>query len=88
MVQYDGSVRNAVGEIVELVYGGDGLDPVNMEVKNKPVDMVRQLNHTRAVYPRRNENYLESEEIIPKMRIILNEPDYTASRLDFKTDIR
>lgn len=30
VVHYDGSVRNAIGEIVEFIYGGDGLDPVFM----------------------------------------------------------
>lgn len=33
VVHYDNTVRNAVGQVVEFVYGGDGLDPVYMEGK-------------------------------------------------------
>eukprot|EP00897_Mesotaenium_endlicherianum_P003119 jgi/Mesen1/2835/ME000174S02093 len=32
--QYDGTVRNSSGGIVQLVYGDDGMDPVHMEGKN------------------------------------------------------
>lgn len=32
--QYDGTVRNSSGGIVQLLYGDDGLDPVNMEGKD------------------------------------------------------
>lgn len=31
VVHYDGSVRNAEGDIVQLAYGCDGLDPTYME---------------------------------------------------------
>ncbi|XP_055932368.1 DNA-directed RNA polymerase III subunit RPC1-like [Argiope bruennichi] len=34
-LHYDLSVRNSIGEVVQFVYGGDGLDPVNMEGVNK-----------------------------------------------------
>ena len=33
VVHYDGSVRNADGDVVQLVYGCDGLDPTYMEGK-------------------------------------------------------
>lgn len=87
MVHYDGSVRNAIGEIVELIYGGDGLDPVFMEVKNKPIDMVRQLNHLRAVHPFREETPLPAAEIVQKTNEILNEPEFTMSRKDFQNEV-
>ena len=32
--QYDHTVRNSTGGIVQLVYGDDGLDPVSMEGKD------------------------------------------------------
>lgn len=32
--QYDGTVRNSSGGIVQLLYGDDGLDPVDMEGKD------------------------------------------------------
>lgn len=32
------TVRSSIGEIVQFKYGGDSLDPVDMEGKDKPVD--------------------------------------------------
>lgn len=32
-VHYDMTVRNSVGDIIQLLYGGDGLDPTYMEGK-------------------------------------------------------
>ncbi|XP_011188921.1 DNA-directed RNA polymerase III subunit RPC1 [Zeugodacus cucurbitae] len=87
VVHYDGSVRNAIGEIVELIYGGDGLDPVFMEVKNKPVDLVRQLNHLRATVPDRENTPLAAAEIAPVARKILTEAEFTMSRKDFQNEI-
>lgn len=53
-IQYDGTVRNSTGGIVQLVYGDDGLDPVYMEGKDgKPVDFKRLLMRTRAERPPR-----------------------------------
>lgn len=34
-LHYDSSVRNSVGEVVQFVYGADGLDPCSMEGVNK-----------------------------------------------------
>ncbi|XP_075154663.1 RNA polymerase III subunit A [Haematobia irritans] len=87
VVHYDGSVRNAIGEIVELIYGGDGLDPVFMEVKNKPVDMVRQLNHLRACFPYRGEESLPAKKIMDATKNILSEDEFTMSRKDFQTEV-
>ena len=86
VVHYDGSVRNAIGEIVELTYGGDGLDPVFMEVKNKPVDLIRQFNHLRAVHPFRNEIPLKYDEIENVANKILLEPEFHNCREDFKKE--
>lgn len=33
VVHYDGSVRNAEGDVVQINYGCDGLDPTYMEGK-------------------------------------------------------
>ena len=32
------TVRSSIGEIVQFTFGGDSLDPVAMEGKDKPVD--------------------------------------------------
>ncbi|XP_074647199.1 DNA-directed RNA polymerase III subunit RPC1-like [Tubulanus polymorphus] len=48
--QYDLTVRNSTGDIVQFVYGGDSLDPACMEGRDKPVEFTRLLNHVKAKY--------------------------------------
>ena len=48
---YDGTVRNSTNEVIQFVYGGDGLDPMMMEGKDKPVDFQRVLEHVQAAHP-------------------------------------
>ncbi|EAT37385.1 AAEL010617-PA [Aedes aegypti] len=86
VVQYDGTVRNAIGEVVEFTYGADGLDPVYMEIKNKPVDIDRQFMHVRSVYPCRNEAPLNGNEIVPVAEEILKKSDFDGSRADFRKE--
>lgn len=48
-VQYDNTVRNSTGGIVQLLYGDDGLDPVSMEGKDgTPVDFQRLYMRVRS----------------------------------------
>jgi DNA-directed RNA polymerase III subunit RPC1 len=42
-LHYDNTVRNSSNEVVQFEYGGDGLDPMMMEGKDKPVDFLRVL---------------------------------------------
>lgn len=46
--QYDLTVRNSVGDIVQFMYGGDGLDPTDMEGKDKPLDYTRVFSHVQV----------------------------------------
>ena len=48
--QYDKTVRNSGNEIIQFQYGGDGLDPMMMEGKDKPVEFKRVLEHVKANY--------------------------------------
>lgn len=86
VVHYDGSVRNAIGEIVEFIYGGDGLDPVYMEVKDKPVDLVRQMLHSRARYAFRDEVPIAADAIVSVAQEILEEDDFKSARADAKKE--
>lgn len=86
VVHYDGSVRNAIGEIVEFTYGGDGLDPVFMETKTKPVDLVREMMHLRAKYPCRDEIPLRGEKILLTAQQILQTDEFHDARADFKRE--
>ncbi|KAK9891975.1 hypothetical protein WA026_017458 [Henosepilachna vigintioctopunctata] len=63
VVHYDSSVRNAEGDVIQIVYGCDGLDPTFMEGKDCPVDFERVLAHVKAKCPYRDEVGLTSDQI-------------------------
>ena len=42
MVQYDGTIRNSLGDVLQFVYGEDGLDSVKVE--NQPIDTIPGTN--------------------------------------------
>lgn len=42
---YDLSVRDSVGNVVQFCYGDDGLDPANIEGSEIPVEFSRNLQH-------------------------------------------
>lgn len=46
--QYDLTVRTSTGDIVQFIYGADGLDPAAMEGKDRPVDFKRVLDGIRV----------------------------------------
>jgi len=43
--QYDLSVRNSTGGVVQFRYGDDGLDPACLEGDAQPIDLDRSLGH-------------------------------------------
>lgn len=43
--QYDQTVRNSTGGVVQMKFGDDGLDPLDMEGNAKPVDFQRTFTH-------------------------------------------
>ncbi|KAG9097222.1 hypothetical protein FRC06_007823, partial [Ceratobasidium sp. 370] len=46
--QYDLSVRNSVGGVVQFTFGDDGLDPACLEGDAQPVDYLRAWSHSIA----------------------------------------
>lgn len=48
-LQYDNTVRTSSNGIVQFTYGGDGLDPFDMEGDAKPVNFVRTWDHAYNV---------------------------------------
>lgn len=46
--QYDLTVRSATGDIIQFIYGGDGLDPAAMEGKDEPLEFKRVLDNIRV----------------------------------------
>ncbi|TMW55051.1 hypothetical protein Poli38472_013813 [Pythium oligandrum] len=49
--QYDHTVRNSEGSVVQFMYGDDGLNPAFMEGDDRPVDFHRLLDHIRSTLP-------------------------------------
>ncbi|KAF0989788.1 hypothetical protein HZS_3789, partial [Henneguya salminicola] len=47
-IQYDNTVRTNNKQIVQFLYGGDGLDPIEMEGDEKPVDMSVLFNNIKC----------------------------------------
>ncbi|KAL1590620.1 hypothetical protein WHR41_00821 [Cladosporium halotolerans] len=43
--QYDNTVRSSTGVVVQMKFGDDGLDPVDMEGNAKPVNFDRTFSH-------------------------------------------
>lgn len=90
--QYDMSVRNAEGQVIQLCYGMDGLDPMLMEGKDKPVDFDRAYLNVRAQYTSRKDAYLTDEEKESHYSTIAKKLKYTTDeRLwcqEFEADMR
>lgn len=61
--QYDGTVRNSASTVVQMRFGDDGLDPVDMEGSAKPVNFERTFTHSVATTWDNEERALLPEEI-------------------------
>ncbi|KAG6885787.1 hypothetical protein C0993_009892 [Termitomyces sp. T159_Od127] len=59
--QYDLSVRNSTGGVVQFVYGDDGLDPACLEGDPHPLDFGRAWNHACAIASRTGRGLLPFE---------------------------
>jgi len=62
-IQWDKTCRTSAGDVVQFIYGEDGLDPTDLDDQNDGIDFKRQLQHTRAVLPSLSEKALEPSEI-------------------------
>ncbi|XP_066147818.1 DNA-directed RNA polymerase III subunit RPC1 [Euwallacea fornicatus] len=87
VVHYDKTVRNAEGNIVQLVYGCDGLDPTYMEGKDCPVDFERVLAHVRAKCPYRNEIALNSDQIRRATKALLESGTLNECSATFRNEL-
>ncbi|QIX00009.1 hypothetical protein AMS68_005526 [Peltaster fructicola] len=61
--QYDNTVRISNGGLVQMNFGDDGLDPVDMEGSAKPVNFERTLSHALSSTWDNNEKGLKPAEI-------------------------
>ena len=54
VVFYDSSVRNSEGNIIQFIYGDDGLDPVHIEeFTDFPIDVERLIRYAISFYPKK-----------------------------------
>ena len=83
---YDCTVRSSTNDIVQFVYGGDGLDPTDMEVKNQPVDFSRILHTVQANFPSPSEVSLSSTSLIERCESLLKWQVMVSD--DFKKDLK
>eukprot|EP00611_Tribonema_gayanum_P007281 TRINITY_DN1663_c0_g2_i1.p1 TRINITY_DN1663_c0_g2~~TRINITY_DN1663_c0_g2_i1.p1 ORF type:complete len:1415 (-),score=378.85 TRINITY_DN1663_c0_g2_i1:1397-5641(-) len=89
-MQYDATVRNSEGAVVQFVYGDDGLSPQCMEctVKLKlskwdeavdvgrPVEFGKLLTHVKAIEPCPSERALEPAEIKKRAAAAIHRPAF------------
>lgn len=77
-IQYDNTVRNSSGFIVQFVYGDDGMDPSLMEEKEgKPLNFGRLLLKTKATCPAGEEANLTPSDILKVSNERLSRHDMT-----------
>ncbi len=84
---YDGTVRNSTGEIIQFIYGGDGLDPTHMEGKDRPVDFPRALEHCKAANPYHDEDPLDHDELIQSFKLIMEQDPFKVCGEDFRVEL-
>lgn len=86
---YDNTVRNSANGIVQFTYGGDGLDPLDMEGDAVPVNFNRQWDHAfNITFDINEENLLPYqisevvESILQPLEDVLIRYDNLGNRVD------
>ncbi|UYV60879.1 POLR3A [Cordylochernes scorpioides] len=74
--QYDNTIRTCSGEMVQCIFGDDGLNPEFMEGDSSLVDYSRLLAHVKAMYPCREESPLPAQEILHYRDVLLSQADF------------
>ncbi|XP_056325017.1 DNA-directed RNA polymerase III subunit RPC1 [Danio aesculapii] len=81
--QYDLTVRSSTGDIIQFIYGGDGLDPAAMEGKDEPLEFKRVLDNIRAVYSCTGEPALSRNELLLTSDSIMKRKDFLCCKDTF-----
>ncbi|XP_041671640.1 DNA-directed RNA polymerase III subunit RPC1 isoform X1 [Cheilinus undulatus] len=85
--QYDLTVRSSTGDIIQFIYGGDGLDPAAMEGKDEPLEFKRVLDNIRAVYTCQDEPALSQNELVLTADSIMKKADFMCCRDSFLEEL-
>ena len=84
---YDYTVRNSSGGIVQFQYGGDNLDPVDMEGSAQPVHFDRTFNHSENLTRDNDANGLQPWEMNSITAEVLTRYEAKIPRLNFKGEV-
>ncbi|XP_050732253.1 DNA-directed RNA polymerase III subunit RPC1-like [Eriocheir sinensis] len=87
-VAYDMTVRNSTQDIIQFKYGGDGLDPSELEGTNGPIDFERVLDHVRAKNPSSEEDPLAGVEIMQLATKYLAEDAFRELSGEFREELK
>ena len=85
--QYDMTIRTSTNDIVQFTYGGDSLDPIFLEGKDKPVDYDRIYQHVRAKYRFDSETPLNGTTMENFVCRELNRDEYSILIDEYKQQI-
>jgi DNA-directed RNA polymerase III subunit RPC1 len=85
--QYDMTIRTSTNDIVQFTYGGDSLDPIFLEGKDKPVDYDRIYQHVRAKYRYNDEQPLNGIEMSNFVTQELNKNEYSIMEKEYRQQI-
>uniref|UniRef100_A0AAY5E8B7 DNA-directed RNA polymerase subunit n=1 Tax=Electrophorus electricus TaxID=8005 RepID=A0AAY5E8B7_ELEEL len=86
--QYDLTVRSSTGDIIQFIYGGDGLDPAAMEGKDEPLEFKRVLDNIRSVYTCSDEPSLSKNELVLTADSIMMRTDFACCKDTFLQEIK
>ncbi|XP_042221179.1 DNA-directed RNA polymerase III subunit RPC1-like [Homarus americanus] len=87
-VAYDMTVRNSTQDIIQIKYGGDGLDPTELEGNTGPIDLERALDHIRAKNPFPEEDPLTGTEILQLAENYLANDAFKELSDEFKDELK
>ncbi|XP_053306455.1 DNA-directed RNA polymerase III subunit RPC1 isoform X2 [Spea bombifrons] len=86
--QYDLTVRSSTGDVIQFIYGGDGLDPAAMEGKDEPLEFKRVLDNVKAVYPCPGEPALSNNEVVLTAESIMKKPEFLCCQDAYLQEIK
>ncbi|MGH0118176.1 UNVERIFIED_CONTAM: hypothetical protein FKN15_045323 [Acipenser sinensis] len=86
--QYDLMVRSATGDIIQFIYGGDGLDPAAMEGKDEPLEFKRVLDNIRAVYSCHDQPALSKNELVLNSESIMKKSEFLCCQDSYLQEIK
>ncbi len=68
-IQYDNTVTNADGDLLQFIYGDDSIDPMCMDDGNKIISIRRTFQMIKQMYPNINKQiYLSSVQLEEKIK--------------------